>query len=186
MTPKEYLAMIFDGLKKSNITTNVTKKIEWDDGFTTICGMFIQTRKEKRKLFLVGNGGSAAIAEHFLTDFLKNGGMRTVNIMSPALITCLSNDFCYANVYTKSLQILADEDDLLVAISSSGNSSNIVHAIETAKAMKMKVITFSGFMANNHIRAMGDYNIYVPVEHYGIVESIHNLLLQQIVDTIKL
>ncbi len=186
MTSKEYLAMVFEGLRKSNITTNATTNIEWDDGFNAICTLFTQTRKEKKKLFLVGNGGSAAIAEHFLTDFLKNGGMRTVNIMSSALITCLSNDFCYADVYTKSLEILADEDDLLVAISSSGNSSNIVHAIEIAKTMKMKVITFSGFMANNHIRAMGDYNIYVPVEHYGIVESIHNLLLQQIVDTIKL
>ena len=74
---------------------------------------------------------------------------------------------------------------MLVAISSSGNSRNIVNAIETAKKKGAKTITFTGFKKKNKAKQMGDVNIYVPCEKYGIVESIHNLILQQIVDIIK-
>ncbi len=73
---------------------------------------------------------------------------------------------------------------MLVAISSSGNSGNIVNAINTVKHKGGKVVTLSGFKLDNQIKAMGDYSVYVPVEHYGIVESVHNLILQQVVDTI--
>ena len=76
------------------------------------------------------------------------------------------------------------KEDLLVAISSSGNSANIVRAVMTAQKKQGKVITFSGFKEDNRIKGMGDINVYVPGEHYGMVESIHNLILQQIVDTI--
>lgn len=79
---------------------------------------------------------------------------------------------------------MGNEGDLLVAISSSGNSMNIVNAIEVAKEKNMKVLTLSGFKEDNRIKQMGHYNLYVPVCHYGMVESIHNLILQQIVDVI--
>ena len=81
-------------------------------------------------------------------------------------------------------QDLLDEDDVLVAISSSGNSQNIINAIEVAKAKSAHIITFSGFECCNKIRQMGDYNVYVGSGQYGIVESIHNLILQQVVDTV--
>ena len=80
--------------------------------------------------------------------------------------------------------ILVREGDLVVAISSSGNSKNIINAVETAKAKKATVITFTGFKADNRVKQLGDIDIYVPCDKYGIVESIHNLVLQQIVDLI--
>ena len=87
-------------------------------------------------------------------------------------------------MFSKPLDFLLKESDLLVAISSSGKSKNIINAIKTAQRKKAFVITLTGFDENNIIKQMGDVNIYVPNHKYGIVESIHNLILQQIVDTI--
>ena len=72
----------------------------------------------------------------------------------------------------------------MVVISSSGNSKNILNAIETARNRKATVITFTGFKSDNRAKQMGNINVYVPCKKYGIVESIHNLILQQIVDLI--
>ncbi len=90
----------------------------------------------------------------------------------------------YEHIFSRPLEFLGNPGDLLVAISSSGNSQNIVNAIQAAEDKEMQVITFSGFQRDNRISSMGTYNIYVPSNQYGIVESIHNLMLQQIVDTI--
>lgn len=178
---RNYLDDFISVLKDTIITSN-GKVMEWNDGFGGIVEVFKKTKKTNNQLFFIGNGGSAAIAEHFLADFMKNGKMRTVSILGSALLTCMGNDFGYEQVYAKPLSMLLDKGDLLIAISSSGNSPNIVKAIEVAKQLGATVVTLSGFEENNKIRSMGLYNIYVPIVHYGYVESIHNLLLQQIVD----
>ena len=135
--------------------------------------------------YFIGNGGSAAIAMHMTTDFLKNGGLRTHSMHDPTTLTCLGNDYGYEHVFDKQLEIIASPGDVLVAISSSGNSPNIVNAVCTAKKKSCTVITLSGFREDNPIRKMGDYNLYVPSMEYGIVESVHNAVLQQVVDTLK-
>ena len=73
---------------------------------------------------------------------------------------------------------------MVVAISCSGNSKNICNAIDVAKKKRATVVTFTGFREDNKARRMGDINVYVPSSKYGMVESIHNLMLQQIVDCI--
>ena len=82
------------------------------------------------------------------------------------------------------MEFLVREGDLVVAISSSGNSENIVNAIESARIKKATVITLTGFQPQNRAKQMGDINVYVPCEKYGMVESIHNLILQQVADLI--
>ena len=143
---------------------------------------FKQIRKEHQMVYFIGNGGSAGIAIHMTSDFLKNGGIRTHSMHDPATITCLGNDFGYAHICSKQLEIIAMPRDVLVAISSSGNSPNILQAVKTAKEKNCRVITLSGFCPNNQLRRQGEYNIYVPIEEYGIVESLHNMILQQVVD----
>jgi len=96
----------------------------------------------------------------------------------------MGNDFGYDHTFSNPIELLGNKNDLLVTISSSGNSPNIIHAIHIAKEKEMKVLTLSGFAMDNQSRQLGDINIYAPIHHYGIVESIHNLLLQQIVDFI--
>ena len=143
-----------------------------------------RARAKRRQLFFVGNGGSAGIAVHMTADFLKNGRMRAVDLYGAATLTCLGNDYGYEYVFSKQLELLADQGDVLVAVSSSGNSPNILRAAEIVRAAGGKIITFTGFQADNLLRAMGDRNLYVPSMEYGIVESIHNQVLQQVVDEI--
>jgi len=117
-------------------------------------------------------------------DYLKNGGIKTHSMHDPSTITCLGNDFGYEYIFSKQIEVIAEKNDLLVAISSSGNSRNILNAVEVAKEKGCKIITFTGFREDNNLRQLGDYNAYVPSMEYGIVESIHNMILQQVVDEI--
>lgn len=180
----EYLDKITELIRSSRIYYENEWISDWEKGFQGIVSCFIQAKQEDKKVIFIGNGGSAAIAGHMSADFMKNGGMRTINLYDNALTTCIGNDYGYEYVFSKPLEFLAREGDLLVAVSSSGNSQNIVNAVNVAKGKGLVVITFSGFREDNKVRQMGDYNLYVPIEHYGIVESIHNLFLQQIVDAI--
>ena len=141
-----------------------------------------KARALKKKLFFIGNGGSAGIAVHMTADFLKNGQMRVVDMYGAATITCLGNDYGYEYIFSKQLELLADEGDVLIAISSSGNSPNILLAADVMKKCGGTVVTMTGFREDNQLRQKGDYNLYVPSMEYGIVESIHNRILQQVVD----
>ncbi len=153
-------------------------------GMQRLTELFLETRKNGKHLFFIGNGGSAAIASHMTADYMKNGRMKTISLYDSSVITCFGNDYGYEELFSRSLEYLGENGDLLVAISSSGNSPNIVNAIQTAKEKGMKVVTLSGFQRRNRISMSGDYNIYVPVSRYGMVESIHNLILQEIVDVL--
>lgn len=146
--------------------------------------IFTEVKNAGKQVFFIGNGGSAAIASHMTADFMKNGGMKTYSLYDNSVTTCMGNDYGYESIFSRPLEFLADEKDLLVAISSSGNSQNIVNAIEVARKRGCIVVTLSGFQKDNAIRRMGDYNLHVPACHYGMVESIHNMILQQIVDVI--
>ncbi len=157
---------------------------DYDAGMEAVFRLFCDVKGEGKQLFFIGNGGSAAIATHMTADFHKNGGMHTVSLYDVPTITCLGNDYGYEEIFSKQILRLGKEGDLLVAISSSGNSPNIVHATEAAVERGMRVITFSGFDEGNLIHGMGWLNVHVPIRHYGIVESIHNLILQQVVDEI--
>lgn len=147
-----------------------------------VISVFLRKRAEGRMAYFIGNGGSAGIAMHMTNDFLKNGNMKTHSMHDAATMTCLANDFSYEDVFAQQVSRIAEAGDLLVAISSSGNSENIVRAIRAAKDKDCDVLTLSGFGADNQIRTMGGYNLYVPCREYGIVESLHNAILQRIVD----
>lgn len=152
--------------------------------YEVVKNAFFDKKAACKLVFFIGNGGSAGIATHMTADFLKNGGMRTVSMLQPATITCIGNDYGYEFVFSKQLEIMAEPDGLLVAISSSGNSPNIVNAAKTAKDKGCQVMTFTGFKPDNKLRQLGNINVYVPSMSYGHVESIHNMILQQVVDDI--
>ena len=166
------------------IVTNLGHNVEYCAMINILVKEFQGAKLQKHNLYFVGNGGSAAIAIHMTSDYLKNGGICTHSMHDPATITCLGNDFGYEYIFSKQLEMVAGEGDILVAISSSANSLNILNAVYAAKKKGCTVVTFSGFEENNKLRSLGDYNIYVPSIRYGIVESIHNMILQQIVDEI--
>lgn len=180
-----YFQKLIQCVKQTVVTyADGCEMLYYEDGIELLVKAFLRVKSSNRKVFFAGNGGSAAIAIHMTADFMKNGGIKTCSLYDSSVMTCMGNDYGYEAVFSRQLEAFMDENDLLVAISSSGNSMNIVNAIDMAKKRKGKVITLSGFKPDNRIRHMGDYNVYVGIEHYGIVESVHNLLLQQVVDTI--
>lgn len=133
-------------------------------------------------IFFVGNGGSAGICSHMATDYSKNGGMRSLALNDGAVLTCLGNDYGYEHVFEKQVEWHATPGDVLVAISSSGRSKNILNAVKAARERKCRVFTFSGFGADNPLRCLGDINIHLSSHEYGFVEIGHLALLHSVLD----
>lgn len=146
--------------------------VAWQDS-NFICEAVADKLANSARIFFVGNGGSAAIASHMANDFSKNGGVPSLAFNDGAAVTCLSNDYGFHQVFSRPIQQHLAQGDTLVAISSSGRSSNIVAAILAARDKGAFVITMSGFDADNQIFGMGDINIHVPSHDYGIVETCH-------------
>ena len=159
-------------------------KIDVENKLIESKNVILNAKQNNRKIIIVGNGGSSAIASHAIVDFTKQGGVRAVNFNDPALITCFANDYGYEKWLKKAVEFYADDGDVLIAISSSGNSENIVQAIETANNMGLKVITFSGFDKNNRIKQLGDVNFWLDSCAYNIVENMHQIWLLAICDLI--
>ena len=134
------------------------------------------------KIMFIGNGGSAGIASHMAIDYSKNGNIRSQAFNDGAALTCLGNDLGYENVFTKQIELHARPGDLLVAISSSGNSENILGGVSQARESGCQVITLSGFGEDNRLRGLGDINFYVPSQEYGFVEITHLALCHSVVD----
>src|SRR6201982_1841570 len=131
------------------------------------------THSAGNKLIFVGNGGSAAIASHMATDYSKNGNIRALALNDGSMLTCLGNDLGYDRVFAKQIELHARPDDLVIAISSSGRSANILNAVDAAAAAKCAVVTFSGFTPDNPLRRLGDLNFYIDADRYGFVEIGH-------------
>ena len=134
------------------------------------------------KIMFIGNGGSAGIASHMAIDYSKNGNLRSQAFNDPSALTCLGNDLGYENVFAKQIDLHARSGDLLVAISSSGNSPNILGGVAEARKRGCKVVTLSGFEEDNGLRSLGDVNFYVPSGEYGFVEITHLALCHAVVD----
>ena len=134
------------------------------------------------KLMFIGNGGSSTIASHMAEDFSKAADIRALAFNDPAFLTCLGNDLGFEQVFAKQIDLFAKEGDVLVAISSSGNSQNILNAALVARQRDCTIVTLSGFESSNRLRGLGDYNIYVPNSEYGFVEITHSAVCHAILD----
>jgi len=137
-----------------------------------------------RKIIFIGNGGSAAIASHQAVDYWKNGGMRAIAFNDSSLLTCISNDYGYPHVFERPVEMFADEGDVLIAISSSGRSENILRGSKAGLGKGCDLITMSGFKADNPLRSIGHLNFYAASSSYGYVEITHLALCHCIVDSI--
>ena len=142
------------------------------------------TSQNGGKTIIVGNGGSAATASHVSIDLTKNANIRAVNFNEADLITCFSNDYGYERWVEKALAFYGDAEDLVILISSSGSSKNIIRGAQKAKNMGLKLITFSGFDSDNPLRRLGDINFWVDSRAYNIIEMTHTVWLVSIVDRI--
>jgi len=143
-----------------------------------------RVRENDRTIYLLGNGASASMASHFAADLSKNAGVRTKVFTDLSEITAIGNDIGFEHIYSLPLSRYARKGDLLIAISSSGRSPNILAAVSAAREKELTIVTLSGFDPKNPLRAGGDVNFYVPAASYGLVESCHAFILHYWMDSV--
>jgi len=146
--------------------------------------MLKDTKNSGSMIYIIGNGGSAAVAEHTAIDLTKNAGLKALAFSGYPMLTTFSNDYGYENVFKKAVEIFCNKNDVLVAVSSSGTSKNILNACKSAKEKGMNIITLSGFEANNPLRMLGDINFWVDSKAFGFLEILHGFILHYINDSI--
>jgi D-sedoheptulose 7-phosphate isomerase len=134
------------------------------------------------KIIITGNGGSASIASHLTIDFINAAKINAVDFNSPSIITCFANDYGYENWVAKALECYANSGDLLILISSSGKSENMLIGADKARSMGVNILTLTGFSLDNPLRKLGDINLWVGSEKYNIIEMTHHIWLLSLVD----
>lgn len=154
------------------------------EGMNRCVELLKSTKQNNSTIYIIGNGGSAAIAEHAAIDFTKNAGLKALAVSGSPMLTTFSNDYGYENVFKKAIEIFSNEDDVLIAISSSGCSKNILNACKTARMKGLKIIVLSGFEPNNPLRQLGDVNFWVDSNAFGFLEILHGLIIHYINDSI--
>jgi D-sedoheptulose 7-phosphate isomerase len=169
-------------LRESEATDSAGQSMPLAQGFDQVRDAAHIAHDSGNKLIYIGNGGSAAIASHLAIDYSKNGGIRSLAFNDSSALTCLGNDLGYENVFAKQIDFHARPGDLLIAISSSGMSPNILAAVVAARARNCGVVTLSGFSEQNALRRTGDVNFYVRSSAYGFVEIAHLSLCHAILD----
>ncbi len=144
--------------------------------------LLLKVKKNNKKVIIAGNGGSAAIASHFSVDMTKNGKIKTINFNESDLITCFANDYGYENWLKNALKFYLDEKDLVILISSSGNSKNMINAANFVKNKNNELITFTGFNGKNKLSKIGKLNFTVNSKSYNFIENTHQYWLLSLVD----
>ena len=146
--------------------------------------LLLLTKKDDAKIMIFGNGGSAAISSHVSIDLTKNAKIRTLNFNEADLITCFSNDFGYEKWVEKAVEYYHQKKDILILISSSGESQNMLNAANFAKNKSIKVITFTGHEKDNSLSKIGDVNFWINSKAYNFIENTHQIWLLTICDLI--
>lgn len=157
-----------------------------DDGVDAVSELLKQTQRDGGNVYLVGNGGSAAIASHVANDFCNVAGLRATAMLDHSALTCFANDYGYESVFSERISRMSRVGDVLVAISSSGQSPNIIAAAKQMRSVGGRVLTFSGFDNKNRLRHLGMTNFWIDSDDYGLVEVGHLFMLHHVVDKIRL
>ncbi len=165
------------------IYTTQDRTISEEQALQLFHTFLFQEIENKGTVFAIGNGGSAGTASHFSVDLLNALKIPSQTLYDSNVMTCISNDYGYNQVFSRPLDLLLKQNDFLVCISSSGNSQNILNAAAVAKSKDVPIITLSGFEPHNPLRAVGDLNFYLPIIDYGLVEMGHFFLLHTIIDS---
>lgn len=179
---QRYQQAMSDALREASATSLNQSPIDIEEALDRLCAWTRQVRDAQGTMHLAGNGASACMASHMSLDWTKNAHVRTTAHNDIAFLTALGNDLGYEHVFSEPLSWFARSGDMLVTISSSGNSPNILRAIAAARTLGLPVVTFTGLKPDNASRQCGDLNFYVKAWSYGVVENAHHVLLHAWLD----
>ena len=141
-----------------------------------------ETSKANGKLIFVGNGASASLCSHAATDFTKQAKITSIAFNDHNLITALSNDYGYEYWVSKAIEYYSKENDMLIFISVSGESKNLINGINYANKNKRKTASLTGSDENNTLKSKSQFSLWVDSKAYNIVESIHTIWITLIID----
>ncbi len=174
---------IIEVIKTAKFTIG-DRLVNTDNWVGEVMDVFDDLKRNNKSIFFIGNGASCSMASHFATDFTKNGDIRSYSCNEVTLLTCFNNDFSHETAYLEILKRYMNKDDALIAISSSGNSENILNAADFVNNYYStnQVITLSGFSKENPLRRKGKYNLFLGIDDYGFVETGHAYYLHLLID----
>jgi D-sedoheptulose 7-phosphate isomerase len=158
------------------------QKLNLDEAFRRLRNNTLQIREKRKTVYLIGNGASASMASHISADLAKNAGIHTEVFSDLSLITAIANDLDYEEVFAEPIRRRMVSGDMLIAISSSGQSPNILRAVREAIRLGGLVNTISAMNEDNALRALGTLNFYVPAATYGMAETCHAAILHYWID----
>ena len=181
-----YADAVRDAVVRARVTTRDGSVLPTSVGPERVVAMLRRCREVGGKVLLAGNGGSAAIVAHVHNDLAKMVGVRALALQDIPLLTALTNDLGYEHGYEQQVKRWVEPGDLLIAVSSSGRSPNILAAVAAAREGGAEVVTYSGFTADNPLSRLGDINFYVEAASYGVVEMAHAVLLHHLTDSAAL
>ena len=148
--------------------------------------LFLKIKKNKKRIFIAGNGASASVSSHIANDLTKATQIKASTFHDPALITCFGNDFGYENWIKECINHFAEPDDLVILISSSGQSQNIVNGAKFCKMQNINLVSLTGPRPNTFIEKRSDIIFKVNSEIYNVIECIHMIILTAAIDQINM
>ncbi|RJO64793.1 MAG: SIS domain-containing protein [Myxococcales bacterium] len=178
----QYMNELHEALLGAQASGADGRTFELDAGLERFAALTLEARRRGGGLFFIGNGASAMMAGHMAADAEKNAGFKTWAFNDAALLTAIANDLSFEDVFALPIRRHAGADDVLVAISSSGNSKNILAAIEAMREKGGRVVSLTGMHPDNRARVLGDLNLYVPAQSYGLIEAAHQAILHAWMD----
>lgn len=169
-------------IRLSRITDSKNKNCEVEAEIKSLQKRLLDLKNNHQNLYIIGNGGSAGVAAHAVTDFFNVAKIRAITLHESSLLTCMANDFGYENAFSLMLAQLLNQGDVVIVISSSGASMNMRNAAITAREKGAYTVTLTGFSSDNPLRYLGDTNIWLESDDYGFVEIGHQFILHNIAD----
>ena len=166
----------------SNITCLELIKSEYKEKIDEIFKLLLDAQENDKRIYLFGNGGSSSISSHISVDFVKSAGITSETFNNSNLITCFANDYGHENWVNEAIKAYCSKNDLIIIISSSGKSPNVVNAAKFCNENNYDLITLTGFDKNNDVSKLGKINFYVNSQEYNYVEMTHHIILVSIVD----
>ena len=171
-------------MEQLTVTGVRSQELETERAFSEWVDMTVRARESGKTVYFIGNGASASMASHFAADLAKNANIHTQVFSDLSLITAIANDLKYEDVFAVPLKRRMTEGDILIAISSSGRSPNILKAASLVPELRGTTVTLSAFDRANDLRQMGILNFYVPASTYGMAETSHAAILHFWVDLV--
>jgi D-sedoheptulose 7-phosphate isomerase len=179
---EDYITAVSAGLRDLAVTDRSGTRLSHEEGFSRWIALTRDVDHRGQHVYFIGNGASAGIAGHIAADACKNGRLRAQVFNDAPLLTATGNDIAFDQVFSLPLTRFGKAGDMLVSISSSGRSPNIVRALDGARAIGLEIVTLSGMAADNPSRSLGELNFYVPSDRYGWIECAHQVVLHYWLD----